>query len=311
MRIRNSAAFLLLCVAAVPLAAQTTAQPLPQPAMTTTTTTTTTGTTPASTADDTRPPLVASFYLGEAVDNFAADQVIKYLNPQAANQNRLRAIGGIDFGYRLVGAPASPWQLWVYGETVHGVRSRDVDCNDANNVKLSVCSQNLSSDVVNAINAGTYNPGNQLIAILRNASSLEAFGGFRFEAPPLLQASTESPARWFVRGELGFLAVSGGGGDVVDLRHVGVGAMAINGTFEGSFLEVGLGRNDLFERNRNKRLLIDGYLSVDPGAIPMLGFDKFAGSRVRPFVEFTGDFDGGSGSDSIQTFFGLDFNLRK
>ena len=49
--------------------------------------------------------------------------------------------------------------------------------------------------------------------------------------------------------------------------------------------------------------------TVDPHYIP--GFKNIvgAGSRIRPFIELTGNFDGGHGSDSIQTYFGLNFDL--
>jgi hypothetical protein len=79
--------------------------------------------------------------------------------------------------------------------------------------------------------------------------------------------------------------------------------------FQQSFLEVGLGKDDLFKQNRNHRLMVNGYLTVDPHYIP--GFDNIvgAGSRVRPFIQMTGSFDGGRGSDSVQTYFGLNFNI--
>ena len=33
-------------------------------------------------------------------------------------------------------------------------------------------------------------------------------------------------------------------------------------------------------------------------------------TSIQPFIEFTGDFDLGSGSDSVQTWFGLDFHFK-
>jgi hypothetical protein len=149
----------------------------------------------------------------------------------------------------------------------------------------------------------------QFIAILRNASTLEAFVGGRYEFP-LRQGSTGSPARMFVNLQLGFLDISGGGGDVVDMHHLGVGAMAVKGIFAQSFLEVGVGKNDVFLRHPNRRYIVDGYLCIDPNAIPGLDvlFTQPDG-RVRPFVELTGDFDFGHHSDSVQTYFGLNFNF--
>jgi hypothetical protein len=252
---------------------------------------------------DERSALEGSVYLGEVVDTFAADEVLHYLNPEDANKSTLRAIAGADFSYRLVGTQASLNQLWVYGETIHGVRSRDVNCSDPNNVKLSVCSNHLDEIMAK--------PDEQFIGIIRGASSLEAFVGLRYEFPPPLQALTDSPARIYVNAQAGFLTVAGGGGDVVDLHHIGVGARAVGGRFEGSFLEVGVGRNDLFHRRRTRRTMIDGFLSIDPHYIPLAAFGaKQSGGRVIPFIEFTGDFDLGRGSDSIQTWFGVDFHFK-
>jgi hypothetical protein len=254
---------------------------------------------------DQRNALIADVYLGEAVDNFAGDTTLQYLNPGDANSNQLRAIAGVDFQYRLMGDKSSKKQLWVYGQTVYGVRSTDVDCKNPNTVRLSVCSNNIGTTTTDTVLKGA---PDQFIAILRGASSLEAFVGARYETA-LLQASADSPARIFVNLQLGFLSVAGSGADAVNMHHVGVGAVAVNGIFQQSFLEVGIGKDDLFERNRNRRLVVDGYLSVDPHYIP--GFKNVigAGSRIRPFIELTGNFDGGHGSDSIQTYFGLNFDL--
>jgi hypothetical protein len=254
---------------------------------------------------DQRDSFIADVYLGEAVDNFAGDTALKYLNPQAANSNLVRAIAGVDFQYRLMGDKSSKKQLWVYGQTVYGVRSTDVDCKNPNTIQLSVCTNNIGSTTTDTVLKGA---PDQFIAILRGATSLEAFVGARYESA-LLQPGTESPARIFVDLQLGFLSVAGSGTDAVDMHHLGVGAIAVNGIFQQSFLEAGIGKDDLFERNRNRRLVVDGYLTVDPHYIP--GFKNVvgAGSRIRPFIELTGNFDGGHGSDSIQTYFGLNFDL--
>jgi hypothetical protein len=254
---------------------------------------------------DQRSAFLADVYLGEAVDNFAGDTALKYLNPQAANSNLLRAIGGIDFQYRLMGDKSSKKQLWIYGQTVYGVRSTDVDCKNENTVQLSVCSNNLGTTTTTTVLKGA---PDQFIAILRGASSLEAFVGARYETA-MLQTMTDSPARIYVNLQLGFLSVAGSGSDAVDMHHLGVGAIAVNGMFQQSFLEVGIGKDDLFHRNRNRRLIVDGYLTVDPHYIPGFKNTIGAGSRIRPFIELTGNFDGGHGSDSIQTYFGLNFNI--
>jgi len=257
---------------------------------------------------DTREPFLASAYVGDAVDTFAGDETLKYLNPNDANSARQRAVGGVDFQYRLSGKPGDDHQFWIFGQTVHGVRSKDVDCKNQNAVQLPVCVNNFApgQDLTTVIGGAP----DQFIAILRNASSLEGFFGARYEFRSL-QLGTTSVAQLYVRGQLGFLGVSGSGGNVIAQHHLGVGALAVNGIFQQSFLEVGIGKDDLFLRHRNRRLIVDAYLSIDPHYIPL--FDVMAtkpNSRITPFVQFVGDFDPGTkGSSAIQTYFGLNFNF--
>jgi hypothetical protein len=317
MRIQTVAISVILFLGSVAVFGQTpTPTPAPAPAPSPQSLVQTNQTTPDVVPDCTQPgtnyacgdqrsSFLADAYLGEAVDNFAGDTTLQYLNPQAANSNLLRAIAGIDFQYRLMGERTSKKQLWVYGQTVYGVRSADVDCKNPNTVQLSVCSNNLGSTSSTTVLKGA---PNQFIAILRGASSLEAFVGARYETA-LLQSTTDSPARIYVNLQLGFLSVTGSGTDAVDMHHLGVGAIAVNGMFQQSFLEVGIGKDDLFKTNPNKRLMVDAYLTVDPHYIPGFKNTVGAGSRIRPFIELTGNFDGGHGSDSVQTYFGLNFNF--
>jgi hypothetical protein len=71
----------------------------------------------------------ASLYTGYAVDTFSGEAVNRYLNPGNHAAPKERFVAGFDFEYRLLHSPDFHQQLWVYGETVHGVRSTDVDCN--------------------------------------------------------------------------------------------------------------------------------------------------------------------------------------
>src|SRR5688572_10415189 len=84
-------------------------------------------------------PFKASFYLGEAIDTFAGDDTLKYINESDSGKKKMRAIGGFDFSYRLTPS-GKTWQVTVLGETVHGARSQDVDCTK--NPDLSVCTDN-------------------------------------------------------------------------------------------------------------------------------------------------------------------------
>ena len=85
---------------------------------------------------DGRDPFYASGYVGYAVDNFAPTSVGGYANPDVGGK-RDRVIGGFDFEFRVAGTPESKRQVWIFGETLHGVRSADVDCAAAD--KPPVC----------------------------------------------------------------------------------------------------------------------------------------------------------------------------
>ena len=157
---------------------------------------------------DCRSTFEATFYTGLSIDTFAADEFSKYHNFEDASKPKERLVGGFDFAYRIRGDPKrtvdkeSSWpkktQVWVYGETVHGVRSKDVDCSVAQNKTLPSC------DFITTTGA---NPGGDLLFILRNATSLEAFTGVHWEFLPL-NKTTSAPASLYVGTEYGFLSVN-------------------------------------------------------------------------------------------------------
>ncbi|MEK6407825.1 MAG: hypothetical protein AABN34_12750 [Acidobacteriota bacterium] len=241
-------------------------------------------------SDDERDTFEASAYIGYAVDTFAAGDLRRYLNPNDSGGVTERFVGGFDFGYRLIGHNNSKTQLWVYGETVHGVRSADVDCKA--NPELDLCKLNL------------FNPNNigqATLAILRNATSLEAFTGLRWEFATI-QKGDDSAARMYLKGQLGLLTVAGGTDDVIDVHHIGLGVIATKGRMSNSYLEFGIGRTDLFVEHRHRRFKVDGFLSWKLSDNPKIGW-------MRPFAQITLDSDFGKGADSIQSYFGIDFEL--
>jgi hypothetical protein len=237
---------------------------------------------------DERRTFGATFYTGLGIDTFAANELSRYLNPEDSGGLRERGVAGFDFEYRLIGKPEDSRQFWVYGETVHGVRSADVDCEK--NPGLPVCED-----------FDPTNPGPAL-AILRNATSLEAMLGLRFEFAKLAPDS-ESPSRAYLSLQAGFLTVAGNGGDVVDMHEVALGVTATGGRYRGSFLQAGFGRSDLYLDKAKDRWKIDGLLQWHPAAWQKAG--------AAPFVELVVDADAGSGSDSVQTYVGVDFDLDR
>jgi hypothetical protein len=245
---------------------------------------------------DERPDFEASAYLGFAVDTFAAEEIQRYLNPKVNGKPTERAIFGFDFGYRLLKSkkdkPAFwPFQLWVYGETVHGVRSDDVDCGK--NPDFPTCLDAKADFLA----LGKAIPSNALY-MLRNATSLEGFTGIRIESKPINDG--RNPAVLYAKVQAGFLNVAGSDGDAKDMHHFAFGALAVGGRLAGSYLEVGHGRTDLFATNRYKRFKIDGHLQY---RIP--GFRD----GVSFFAQLLADVDAGKGADAMQSYFGLSFDL--
>jgi hypothetical protein len=242
---------------------------------------------------DERDEFEANFYVGLAIDTFAGE-TRSYLNPEASGKVHERGVFGFNFAYRLWNhaksnsmSASDRWrqQTWIYGETVHGSRSAELDCKAHPDVLI--CSESF---------AVTTNPLNDGVYLLRNATSLEAFMGVRHEFLGLNIGSRHS-ARAYIKGQVGFLTVARNVDDVVDLHHGAIGLLATKGDFRRSYLEIGLGRSDLFRVNRRKRIKIDGQLSRD------------IGGGVSFFARMTVDVDGGSGGDSIQSYIGFDFDM--
>lgn len=252
---------------------------------------------------DCRGVFYSSFYVGLAIDTFAGSDLLKYLDPGESGKIHERAVGGFDFAYRLIGdrMPAvkdgseiewHPKNLWVYGETVHGVRSADVNCTK--NPDLPVCAKSLTPPS---------NPGEQLYYILRNATSLEGFVGLRWEFLGLQQKSS-APANVYVKAQAGFLSVAGAPGSAMNVDHVALGAIATKGNYEDSYLEVGFGRSDMFAIAPHTRTKLDAYLQRRLHL-------PYVKDRMSFFTQLTVDAHLGHGSDAIQTYIGFNFDLMK
>ena len=256
---------------------------------------------------DQRDGATITAYAGLAVDSFAAANLKRYLNPQESGEQHLRGVGGFDFAYRI-GKPNSNAKshransLWLYGETIHGVRSSDVDCKE--NESLPVCKNALTSAQLNGTLTGL---GDQTLYMLRNATDLEAFMGLRYEF--LTLNPTGIRANVYVKAQAGFLTIAKNGNDAVDLHHVAAGLMFTNGNFTGSYVEVGHGRSDFFDENRHRRIKFDGYATWPMPEMTIAGVNIWAG--IQPFAQINIDVDGRSGADSIQNYYGFQFDVRK
>jgi hypothetical protein len=242
-------------------------------------------------ADD-ESPFDASVFFGGVVDTFAPDKVGNYQNPGAGGQKTQENFG-VDFDYRALGRSDSRVQFWINGETTHGVRSADIDCNPPDpNDKPPVCGTELKpSDFPTRARY-----------ILEHATSLEAYVSPRIEFHTL-QGGTDSPANLYVTSRIGFLALKDAP-DVFTSIHFGLGLVANAGNYAGSYFEAGWGKNELFT-DRWNRLKVDGLLSFSMEKIPGLG------SLGRFFVEMVIDNDlKDEGPDSVRTYFGFDIDLK-
>ena len=226
-------------------------------------------------------------YIGLAIDTFGAQELNKYLNPEANGVLHERSVFGFDFAYRLLKKGSR--QIWVYGETVHGVRSEDIDC--AKTPELPSCKKELG-EFANGIPTAS-------LFLLRNATSLEAYVGLRVELGQINIPGLH-PAAVYVNFQPGFLEVAGSDGDAKAAHHVGIGAQVVGGSMQGSYLEFGFGKSDLFILNRDRRYIIDGML-----------MRKLGDSGFALFAQLYADVDMKDGSDSIQSYFGLNYDVSK
>jgi hypothetical protein len=212
--------------------------------------------------------------------------------PEVSGSTDARALFGFDANFRVLGTKGSDRQLWFYLETLHGVRSADVDCGQTEN-RPAVC-DGPDTDPAKI--------GPQAKYILKNATSFEGFGGFRFELLPL-QLGSAAPMKFYVKGQLGFMAVAKNPGDMVDNHFIGIGLTSMSGELEGSYFDVGWGRTDLFGKKRLDRWKYDAYVTFKVSQSKGLAW-------LRPFAQVTVDSDFGGGADSIQSYLGFNFDLK-
>jgi hypothetical protein len=237
-------------------------------------------------------PFSASVFFGGVVDTFAPDKVGNYQNPSAGNR-KTQEIFGVDFDYRALGRSDSRLQFWINGETSHGMRTADIDCNPPDPKDIPpVCGKDLKP--TDFPDRARY--------ILEHATSLEAYVSPRLEFHTL-QGGTDSSANLYVTSRIGFLSLEDAP-NVFASIHFALGLLANEGNYAGSYIEAGWGKNELFTKRWN-RLKVDGLLSFSLERIPGIG------NLGRFFVQMVIDNDlKDEGPDSIRTYFGFDVDLK-
>jgi hypothetical protein len=257
---------------------------------------------------DDREVFESSGYLGWAFDNFAP--ALGSL-PSAAPGSHTRLLAGVEAQYRLVGDKHNPFQIWLSTFTLHGVRSADVDCQVPGATTAALCGSDQ---------------GKKFFAIYQNATSLEAHFDVRVELATL-QRRSELPSKVFAVARFGFIDLSTDdavvNGNVVSVNPlkvfnndmVGGGILSPAGPFKNSNATVGWGRSEQFQSNPGwNRLKINGTLVFDlmPGFKDRLEFWKRLAGSPRMFVSITVDRNpGGPGPDAVNTYIGVDVDLRR
>lgn len=246
---------------------------------------------PPDTLDDRFEPYA---FIGEVNNRFAAGD--RVLDPEAEDDDRkfIDHVAGFGFDYRLLGGAASPLQLVVAGQTIHSARAIVVD------------------DTTGGV--ATPNP-DDFLTVLRDGSTLETLASVRIRrALHWLQDGSDTviATALFLKAQGGFIRTDVRGDDVLDSHFVGFGIEHLVGRYRDSFLEVGYGRTEIFERDRrDDRFKIGASLNYTPGADiePGESGEEDEALPVGFFAEFWFDSDLGPGSDDIQLYLGLFFDV--
>jgi hypothetical protein len=229
--------------------------------------------------------LEASAYFGWAFDQFAPDSLGGY-PPNTLTERHNRVLFGVNFDYRMTGSDHSRMQLWLTGETMHGVRSADVDCTAEENKPVEC---NPAPGVSYAR------------AVLADSTSVEAYVAPRLLFAQLQKAAT-TPTRLYATARFGFIALAGAP-RVYKNHHLGLGLMADDGPFAGSRVEFGWGMNELLSGRSWKRFKVDGLVTFP---VPKMG------DTAHFFIQMFIDNDlKGNTPDSIQSFMGIDLDIRR
>ena len=229
-------------------------------------------------------------FIGEVNNRFASSRRDVDDGRDTDEKNRIDRTAGFGFDYRVVGAEAGQWQVMMSGETIHTVRT--------------IVTDTTSTSVPNTT---------QFLSAIRDANVFEALVNMRFRwTVNWCRSGKDSvPATAvYVKGQGGFIRTHAGDGSDLANHFVGVGVEHLIGPYKGSFVEVGTGRTELFEKTpgrdfRKDRFKLGGNLNYTPGA-------DSTGEKDLPiglFAQLWLDSDIGPGSDDLQLYLGLFFNI--
>ncbi len=155
--------------------------------------------------DDCRGNLAVTVFPGVSIDTFASKDLRNLVNPEASGDVQEQLIAGYDFEFRLAGAtpdasaPPPENQLWFFGEIIHGAASGETDCTSVGNTTDTSSSGTPSQALCNDLFTEPSTAQAPSLAVFRQATSLEAYMGLRYEFLRL-NAQTEAAASLYLRG---------------------------------------------------------------------------------------------------------------
>lgn len=241
-------------------------------------------------ADGDRESFVADIYFGAAYDNFSGP-VEEYIN-YGDEDSKWRFSGGIIFDYELWKSESGNWSFWAGGKSLRGVRSAEVDCSAVDGDAPELCNDPSTGN--------TYERGKYL---LRNATSFEAALNARLEWKADFLTNKVAPGAIYFGYEKAGVAVEDDDEDVADISSLHIGYVITEGSFRGSFLEYGVGQNDIFENDPDSRRKIKARVVYTGIGL----FGVTSKQNIRFFMQTNLDADSGDGADSIQTYVGFSF----
>jgi hypothetical protein len=256
---------------------------------------------------DGRSTFEANAFVGAVFDNFAPAQVdpahpeqgLIYRNTPDPGINKSWT-AGVQAAYRLLGRQDSVRQVWLSTQILHGLRTSDVDCTKSPDLAVCKASATLND---------------RFFAIIEHASTMEAHIDARVELLRL-QVTEDTPVKVYAATRFGFVSLSGAPKVFSSDSYISGGLMAPKGVFRGSFAQIGWGRSRQFQTDPNAdRMKIFGTLMWDiaPGLLDQARniFTQTAGS-MRFFAAIVVDRNpGGRAPDSVQSYFGIMFDVRR
>jgi hypothetical protein len=256
---------------------------------------------------DGRSTFEANAFVGAVFDNFAPAQVdpahpeqgLIYRNTPDPGINKSWT-AGVQAAYRLIGRQDSVRQIWLSTQILHGLRTSDVDCTKSPD--LAVCKSTATLN-------------DRFFAIIEHAQTMEAHFDARVELLRL-QVTEDTPVKVYASTRFGFVSLSGAPKVFSSDSYVNGGLLAPKGVFRGSFAQIGWGKSRQFQTEANaNRMKIAGTLVWDiaPGLLEQAKniFTQTAGS-MRFFAAIVVDRNpGGRAPDSVQSYFGIMFDVRR